>query len=84
MGTIGSTIDSLSASSSSAFQAEITGFTNRSTSLGDQITAMNARTAAYQTLLTNEFTQMNVTWPSTSKWALRSLRPRVAFEQQQR
>jgi flagellar hook-associated protein 2 len=61
MGTIGSTIDSLTSGTSSAFQAEITGFTNRSTSLGTQITAMNARTAAYQTLLTNEFTQMNVT-----------------------
>ena len=59
MGTIGSTIDSLTTGASSAVQAEITAFSNRSQQLTTQMAAMQQRTADYQTQLQKEFTQMN-------------------------
>jgi flagellar hook-associated protein 2 len=61
MGTIGSTIDTLTTGSGSMIQAELDGFTNRSQQMTTQLAAMQVRTAAYQTLLQAQFTQMNAT-----------------------
>jgi flagellar hook-associated protein 2 len=61
MGTIGSTIDALSTGSSAPIQAELDGFTNRTQQMTTQLAAMQVRTAAYQTLLQAQFTQMNAT-----------------------
>ncbi len=61
MATIGSTINSLTTGSGAMLNAEVAGFTARTQQMTTQMTAMAARTTAYQTLLTNEFTQMNST-----------------------
>jgi flagellar hook-associated protein 2 len=61
MGTIGSTVDSLTDPLNGAITAEVQSFSNQSTQIGTEMTNMQQRITTYQTQLQNEFNQMNST-----------------------
>jgi flagellar hook-associated protein 2 len=61
MGTFGSTVDTLTKGTGSMIQSELDGFSARMKQMSTQMAAMQVRTAAYQTLLQKQFTQMNTT-----------------------
>ncbi|MGD0677188.1 MAG: flagellar filament capping protein FliD [Polyangiaceae bacterium] len=59
MGQLTAIINSATDPTSGSIQAEVNGFSTRSTAIGSNITNEQAVIAAYQTQLQNEFTQMN-------------------------
>jgi flagellar hook-associated protein 2 len=59
MGAINTAINALTDPTTGGVQAEIGGFSTRSTNLAKQITNAQARITAYQTQLQKQFTQMN-------------------------
>ncbi len=59
MGAINTAINSITDPASGAIQAEVGGFSSRSTNIGTQITNAQTRLTAYQTELQTEFTTMN-------------------------
>ncbi len=59
MSAINTAISAITDPTTGGIQAEISGFSTRSTSLASQVTNAQTRIAAYQTQLQQEFTQMN-------------------------